>query len=77
MAQGSHEGNPKLQRDEALRSASLAAMTLMLVAQDQGLLTGSMCGFDLVAVSWEFGLQTDEVPVIFASVGYLAGPNWA
>ncbi len=63
MAQGAREGNPQLQRDEAFRSASLAAMTLMLAAQDQGLVTGPMSGFDPVAVSREFAPQTDEVPV--------------
>lgn len=32
----SHPGNPQLQRDEAFRSASLAAMTLMFVARGVG-----------------------------------------
>lgn len=77
MAQGSHEGNPQLQRDEAFRSASLAAMTLMLAAQEQGLVTGPMSGFDPAAVSREFGLKSDEVPVILVTVGYPAEGNWA
>lgn len=77
MAQGSHEGNPQLQRDEAFRSASLAAMTLMLAAQDQGLVTGPMSGFDPAAVSREFGLHADEVPVMLVTVGHPAAGNWA
>ena len=77
MAQGSHEGNPQLQRDEAFRSASLAAMTLMLAAQEQGLVTGPMSGFDPAAVTREFGLRIDEVPVILVTVGYPADGNWA
>lgn len=77
MAQGSHEGNPQLQRDEAFRSASLAAMTLMLAAQEQGLVTGPMSGFDPAAVSREFGLSADEVPVILVTVGHAAAGNWA
>ncbi len=77
MAQGSHEGNPQLQRDEALRSASLAAMTLMLAAQDQGLVTGPMSGFDPAAVAQAFGLTADEVPVMLVTVGYAADGNWA
>ena len=36
MAQESHPGNLQLQRDEAFRSASLAAMTLMFAAQGMG-----------------------------------------
>jgi len=77
MAQATHEGNPQLQRDEAFRSASLAAMTLMLAAQDQGLVTGPMSGFDPAAVSREFALAVDEVPVILVTVGYPAEGNWA
>ena len=42
----SHEGNFILQRDEAIRSASLAAMSLMLSAQDIGLGTCAIGGFD-------------------------------
>lgn len=77
MAQGSHEGNPPLQRDEAFRSASLAAMTLMLAAQEQGLVTGPMSGFDPAAVAQAFGLTADEVPVMLVTAGYAADGNWA
>ncbi|MHC4409782.1 MAG: nitroreductase family protein, partial [Planctomycetota bacterium] len=34
-----YANNPQLQRDEAIRSASLASMTLMLAAQAEGLRT--------------------------------------
>lgn len=76
MAAGSHEGNPQLQRDEAFRSASLAAMTLMLAAQGMGLSTGPMSGFDAAGVAREFKLSADEVPVILVTVGYPAQGNW-
>ena len=76
MAQKSHEGNPQLQRDEAFRSASLAAMTLMLAAQDQGLVSGPMSGFDPAGVAREFGLSADEIPVILVTVGYIGSGNW-
>ena len=36
MIDGFYDGNPELQRDEAVRSASLAAMTLMLAARNRG-----------------------------------------
>lgn len=76
MAMRSHTGNPQLQRDEAFRSASLAAMTLMLAAQGMGLSTGSMSGFDPLGVAREFRLDVSEVPVILVTVGYAAAGNW-
>lgn len=76
MAKESHPGNPQLQRDEAFRSASLAAMTLMLAAQSMELFTGSMSGFDPLALAQEFRLTTNEVPVILVTVGYPASGNW-
>ncbi|MBI3286143.1 MAG: nitroreductase family protein [Burkholderiales bacterium] len=76
MAQRSHCDNPQLQRDEAFRSASLAAMTLMLAAQGMGLSTGSMSGFDPLGVAREFGLAATEVPVMLVTVGYPAPGNW-
>ncbi len=76
MAKESHPGNPQLQRDEAFRSASLAAMTLMLAAEGMGLSTGSMSGFDPLGVAREFGLSATEVPVILVTVGYPAPGNW-
>ncbi|WP_439858810.1 nitroreductase family protein [Pseudomonas sp. MBLB4136] len=75
-ATGSHRGNPQLQRDEALRSASLAAMTLMLAAAGMGLATGPMSGFDAAAVAREFDLAANEIPVILVTAGYPAPGNW-
>lgn len=76
MARQSHEGNPQLQRDEAIRSASLAAMTLMLAAQGMGLVSGAMGGFDAAGVAHEFGLAATELPVIMVTVGYALPGNW-
>ena len=76
MAKGSHEGNAQLQRDEAFRSASLAAMTLIFAAQGMGLATGPMSGFDPGAVSEAFGLAADEVSVLLIATGYTAPGNW-
>lgn len=58
------------QRDEAIRSASLAGMTLMLAAQAQGLVTGPMIGFDPQALAQEFALQEQELPAIMITLGY-------
>lgn len=71
-----HEGNPQLQRDEAFRSASLLAMTLMLAAEEMGLVTGPMSGFDPKGVAEVFGLTPDDVPVMLVTVGYAAPGNW-
>ncbi len=76
MAKESHPDNPQLQRDEAFRSASLAAMTLMFAAQGMGLSTGSMSGFDPLGVAREFELAATEMPVILVTVGYPAPGNW-
>ena len=69
-ARDTHAGNPQLQRDEAFRSASLAAMVLMLAAEGMGLASCPMSGFDPEAVSREFGLSLDEVPVMLVAVGH-------
>jgi putative NAD(P)H nitroreductase len=72
-----HENNSQLQRDEAIRSASLAGMTLMLAASGMGLANGSMIGFDMAALSREFGLTSNDVPAIVVTVGYSRPGNWS
>lgn len=76
LARNGHAGNPTLQRDEALRSASLAAMTLMLAAQGMGLATCPISGFDASAVAREFALDETEIPVMLVTVGYADPSNW-
>ena len=63
-------------RDEAVRSAGLAASTLMLAAQAQGLATCPMVGFDPVGVSQSFDLGQNEVPVMLVAIGRAADGNW-
>ncbi len=75
-AKGMYQGNPQLQRDEAIRSGSLAAMTLMLAAKGQGLVSTPMIGFDQSAVAQEFGLSDAEIPVMLVTVGYPGQTNW-
>ena len=76
QATRTHTDNPVLQRDEAIRSASLAAMTLMLAAEGMGLATGAMIGFDIEALSRECGLTAADVPAIVVTVGYPIAGNW-
>lgn len=71
-----HAGDAQLQRDEAIRSASLAAMTLMLAAQGMQLGSCAMVDFDAAALQREFGLGAQEVPVMIVTVGYPAAGHW-
>jgi nitroreductase len=70
MAQRTHQDNPQMQRDEAFRSASLAAMTLMLAAEGLGLTSCPMSGFDPQGVAQAFQLAAHEVPVVLVAIGY-------
>lgn len=63
-------------RDEALRSTSFGAMTLMHAAQAMGLASCAMTGFDAEGVTSSFGLASEEVPVMLVTVGRAAAGNW-
>ena len=73
MIEGFYKDNSKLQRDEAIRSCSLAAMSLMYAACDHGYATGPMIGFDPAAVSREVGLSENEFPVMLVVIGKQVG----
>ncbi len=64
-----YEGKTQLSRDEAIRSASLAAMTLMLVAKSRGWDTGPMIGFDPEQVAQLAGLSENYLPVMLITLG--------
>lgn len=68
--------NEQMARDEAIRGASLAAMTLMIAAEAKGLVSGPMIGFDPEGVKREFGISDRYVPVMLLTVGYAAEGNW-
>lgn len=70
QAMVAHENNDLLQRDEAIRSASLAAMSLLLAAQDMGLGSCPIGGVDAAEVSRQFALSENEIPVLIVVVGY-------
>lgn len=75
-ATGFYEHNERLARDEAVRGASLAAMTLMLAAEAKGLVSGPMIGFDPDGVKKAFNIADRYVPVMLLTVGYAAPGNW-
>jgi nitroreductase len=70
LIKGFYDGKEQLQRDEAIRSASLAAMTLMLAAQNRGWATVPMIGFDPEAVSQLVKLKSNYIPVMMMAVGF-------
>lgn len=76
MANGMYEGKDQFQRDEAIRSASFAAMTMMYAAQAKGYVSGAMIGFDSVGVAKACGLGDNEFPVLMLAVGKAAPGNW-
>ncbi len=75
-AVSAYQDEPGMQRDEAIRSASLAAMNLMIAAQAMGLASGPMIGFDAAGVSLDFELAPTEIPVMLVAVGRAAPGNW-
>lgn len=75
-AKSLYDGKPRQQRDEAVRTATFGASTLIQAAHAFGLGAGPMIGFDADAVSQEFGLLPDEVPVMLLAVGKALPDNW-
>lgn len=72
----SYGGNAQMQRDEAIRTATLGAAFLMFAAEAHGLATGPMVGFDPEVVAREFRLAANEIPVVLVAVGYAREGNW-
>jgi len=67
--QGFYAEKPRFQRDEAIRSASLAAMTLMLVAPTMGLATCPLIGFDPPQITEIAELPDNCFPVMLVVLG--------
>jgi nitroreductase len=68
--------DPLTARDEAVRSATLGAATLIHAAEAMGLASGPMVGFDADGVVREFGLARNELPVMLLAVGRALPGNW-
>jgi nitroreductase len=62
-------GNAQFARDEAIRGASLASMTLMYAAKARGFDTGAMIGFNPQAVADVVGLTDNLVPAMLIVMG--------
>ena len=70
MIEDFYEGKDQLQRDEAIRGASLAAMSLMYGAKNRDWVTGPMIGFDPEAVSTLLKLTPNMIPVMIVVLGH-------
>ena len=74
MANGMYGSDPRLARDEAIRSASLAAMTLMLAAGNRGYVSCPI-GFNPVQVMEILSISDHYVPVMMLAVGRPSSEN--
>lgn len=64
-----YDGKDQVQRDEAMRSCGMAAMTLMLAAKSMGYDSCPMDGFDFDAVGKLINLPQDHVVAMFVAIG--------
>jgi nitroreductase len=76
MANGMYGSDPRLARDEAIRSGSLAAMTLMLAAGNRGYVSCPI-GFNTIQVMEILSISDHYVPVMMLAVGRPASGNYA
>jgi nitroreductase len=70
MIKGFYDGKEQVIRDEAIRSASLASMTLMYSAKARGWDTCAMIGFDPDAVTKILKLTPNYIPVMMLVLGF-------
>lgn len=73
MIEGAYKDQPALQREEAVRSGSLAAMSLMYAAKSIGWDSGPMIGFDGAKVGAMLKLDSNTVPVMMIVLGKALG----
>jgi nitroreductase len=64
-----YDGKVQVQRDEAMRSCGMAAMTLMLAAREMGYDSCPMDGFDFDTVGRLINLPQDHVISMFVAIG--------
>ena len=66
---GYYRNQPQVERDEAMRSCGMAAMTLMLAARELGYDSCPMDGFDFDTVAKLLNLPADHTPAMFVAIG--------
>jgi nitroreductase len=65
-----------VQRDEAMRSCGIAAMTLMLAAREMGYDSCPMDGFDFEAVGKLINLPQNHVITMMTAIGKATNEAW-
>ncbi|MHB1676187.1 MAG: nitroreductase family protein [Sulfuriferula sp.] len=71
-----YTGRDQVQRDEAMRSCGIAAMTLMLEAKEMGYDSSPMDGFDFDAVGKLINLPADHVIAMMLAIGKGVKEPW-
>jgi len=71
-----YAGREQVQRDEAMRSCGIAAMSLMLAAKEMGYDSCPMDGFDFDAVGKLVNLPQDHVIAMFVAIGKGVKEPW-
>jgi len=69
MVEKIYENEAGLQRDEAIRTASLAAMSLMYAAADTNWASAPLIGFDADKLAARLCLQKTVIPVMLVLLG--------
>ncbi len=69
MIEAVYQNDERLRREEAIRSGSMAAMSLMYAAKGLGWDTGPMIGFEADQVADMLRLGTDTIPVMMVVIG--------
>lgn len=71
-----YTGRPQVERDEAMRSCGIAAMSLMLTAKAMGYESCPMDGFDFDAVGKLIRLPEDHVIAMMLAIGKGVKEAW-
>jgi len=66
----------EMQRDEVMRSCSMAAMTMMLCAKNMGYDSCPMDGFDFPELSKLLQFPKNQIPVMFVAIGKKLQDPW-
>jgi len=66
----------EMQRDEVMRSCSMAAMTMMLCAKNMGYDSCPMDGFDFPKLSKLLYFPKNQIPVMFVTIGKKLQDAW-
>ena len=76
MIRDFYGGKPTLQRDESIRSGSLAAMALMLLAAEQGWDSCPLIGFDPHKVRDVIAVPDGYICVLMIAIGHATQPAY-